>query len=91
MASSVLLHTVSQSRIDLLSPSGGQIQTMCRRFGQKIFKYRTFRGILPGTTILTLMRNDCLFRPGKRTTKDSYDWQTTQEVWEWFFSRGEIT
>ena len=78
-------------RIDLLTPAGEQIKTICRRFGRNIFKYRQIRDILPGTATLTMMRNaDWLHRLGKRTTKDSYDWQTTREICEWFFSRGEI-
>ena len=79
-------------RIDLLTPAGEQIKTICQRFGRNIFKYRQIKDILPGTATLTMMQKaDWLRRLGKRTTKESYDWQTTREVWEWFFSRGEIT
>ena len=78
-------------RIDLLTPSGEQFRAICRRFGRKIFRYRQVKDILPGTATLTMMQNaHWIHRLGRRTTKDSFDWQTTKEAWDWLFSRGEL-
>ena len=92
MASSVLLHTVSQSRIDLLSPSGGQIQTMYRRFGRKIFKSREVRDTLPGTVTPTMMRNARLPLPSRKTYHQrKLRLADPREALEWLFSGGKPT